>query len=260
MLRPGTGLKRATNTSKRMCLVRYPIHCDCGSQAVTEKAMGLSPIRRRQLTQTISGRRSGPVLVPRRGGDENYGLRATAELDVSPNFTLQLKGGISSVVDGGATDLVERVCGSGRTTPLSANGRPPSPNADCVVNGRSDQSSIPVEVAQAGYRYARDGRMYADFKSQYVVLAANVTSDPFDVSSITGYTHFRQEDLNNVSGEAYPATFTQFVDFKQFSQELRFQSKFSGPFNVLFGGYYAHGERSSSTQMRTYCQYQLIRS
>ena len=178
---------------------------------------------------------------PRRGGGENYGLRATAELDVSPNFTLQLKGGISSVVDGGATDLVERVCGSGRTTPLSANGRPPSPNADCVVNGRSDQSSIPIEVAQAGYRYARDGRMYADFKSQYVVLAANVTSDPFDVSSITGYTHFRQEDLNNVSGEAYPATFTQFVDFKQFSQELRFQSKFSGPFNVLFGGYYAHG-------------------
>ena len=178
---------------------------------------------------------------PRRGGAESYGVRGTADFDVSSNVTLQLKGGVSSVQDGGATDLVERICGSGRTTPLSANGRPPSPNADCAVNGRSDQSSIPVEVARAGYRYARDGKIYADFKSQYAVLTGNVTSDPFDVSSITGFTHFRQVDLNNVSGEAYPASFTQYVDFKQFSQELRFQSKFKGPFNMLFGGYFAHG-------------------
>jgi iron complex outermembrane recepter protein len=179
---------------------------------------------------------------PRRGGAETYGVRATAEWDVTPDFTLQLKGGISSVNDRGATDLVERVCGSGRTTPLPANGRPPSPNADCVVNGRSDQSAIPLEVAQANYRYARDGFMYGDFDSQYAVLTANVTSDPFDVTSITGFTHFRQADLNNVSGEAYPATFTQFVDFEQFSQELRFQSKFEGPFNATFGAYYAHGK------------------
>ncbi|WP_425229983.1 TonB-dependent receptor [Sphingomonas sp.] len=179
---------------------------------------------------------------PRRGGGETFGARATADWDVSPNFSLQLKGGVSSVNDGGATDLVERICGSGRTTPLAANGRPPSPNADCVVNGRSDQSAIPLEVAQANYRYARDGFEYADFDSQYAVLTGKITSDPFDVTSITGFTHFRQVDLNNVSGEAYPATFTQFVDFKQFSQEIRFQTKFGGPFQMQFGGYYANGK------------------
>lgn len=184
---------------------------------------------------------------PRRGGGESYGLRATAEWDVTPDFTLQLKGGISSVEDGGSTDLVERVCGSGRTTPLSANGIPPSPNADCRVNGRSDISAIPVEVAQANYRYARDGDIYADFKSRYGVLTASVTSDPFDVTSITAYYHQKQSDLNVVSGEAYPATFTQFVDYKQFSEELRFQSKFDGPFNLLFGGFYAHGKLKFNT-------------
>lgn len=184
---------------------------------------------------------------PRRGGGESYGLRGTAEWDVTPDFTLQLKGGISSVEDGGSTDLVERVCGSGRTTPLSANGRPPSPNADCTVNGRSDQSSIPLVVAQTNYRYARDGKIYADFKSQFGVLTGTLRSDPFDVTSITAYYHQKQVDLNVVSGEAYPATFTQFVDYNQFSQELRFQSKFDGPFNLLFGGFYAHGKLKFNT-------------
>ena len=184
---------------------------------------------------------------PRRGGAENYGVRATAEWDVSPDFTLQLKAGIASVNDGGSTDLVERICGSGRTTPLSANGIPPSPNADCTVNGRSDQSDIPAVVAQTDYRYARDGGIYADFKSQFAVLTGNITSDPFDVTSISAYYHQRQVDLNNVSGEAYPATFTQYVDYEQYSQEIRFQSKFNGPFNVLFGGFYAHGKLGFNT-------------
>ncbi len=181
-------------------------------------------------------------ISKRRGFAESYGLRGTADWDVSPNFTLQLKAGMSSVDDGGSTDLVERVCGSGRTTPLPANGTPPSPNADCIVNGRSDLSSIPLVVAQTNYRYARNGEIFADFKSQFGVLTGNITSDLFDVTSITAHYHQKQTDLNVVSGEAYPATFTQFVDYKQFSEELRVQSKFDGPFNFLFGGFYAHGK------------------
>ena len=178
----------------------------------------------------------------RRGFSQSYGVRGTAEWDVTPDFSLQLKAGLSSFEDGGASDLLERICGAGRTVPATALGRPPSPNADCTINGRSDMSSIPIQVAQANYRYARDGFMYTDFKSQFGVLTGRLTSDPFDVTSITGYTHFRQSDLNNVAGEAYPSTFTQFTDYKQFSQELRFQSKFDGPFNILFGGFYANGD------------------
>ncbi|WP_407811982.1 hypothetical protein, partial [Staphylococcus aureus] len=74
----------------------------------------------------------------------------------------ELKGGYANVQDGGPTDDQERLCGGGRTVPASANGIPPSPNADCRVNGRSDQSGIPIQVAQANYRWARDGHMYGD--------------------------------------------------------------------------------------------------
>lgn len=181
----------------------------------------------------------------RRGFAETLGLRGTVEWEPSTDVKFQLKGGLSRVKDGGPTDLIERVCGGGRTSPLPASfgsSFPASPNADCTVNGRSDSSAIPIQVAQTGYRYARDGKLYADFKSQFAVVTGNVKLDPFDVTSITGYYHFHQTDLNNVTGEAYPAGFSQLADYKQFSQELRFQSKFHGPLNILFGGFYAHGK------------------
>ncbi|WP_109807696.1 TonB-dependent receptor [Sphingosinithalassobacter portus] len=178
----------------------------------------------------------------RRGGGEAFSGRLTLDWDVTPTFNLQLKTGATWLDDGGPTDVLERICGSGRTTPAAANGIPPSPNADCRVNGVSDSSSIPVEVADANYRYARDGRMYARFRSQYAVLTGNIDTDTIDVTSITGYYHFKQTDLNNVSGEAYPASFTQLADFKQYSEELRFQSDFDGPLNILTGLFYAHGD------------------
>ncbi|HVK81215.1 MAG TPA: TonB-dependent receptor, partial [Verrucomicrobiae bacterium] len=134
--------------------------------------------------------------------------------------------------------IVERFCGGGRTTPLATS----SPNADCRIDGRSDSSGVPVEVATTNYRWARDGRLYGDFVSEYGVLTATADTDMFDVTSITGYYHFRQTDLNNVAGEGYPATFSQFADFEQFSQEVRVQSDFDGPLNVLFGGFISTGE------------------
>lgn len=183
----------------------------------------------------------------RRGRMETFGTRGTFEWDPSETFDLQLKAGFTRLRDGGASDLIERLCGGGRTTPLAANGRPPSPNAGCTIDGRGDSSGLPIEVASANYRYARDGRSYSHFASQYGVLTGTVRSDPFDLTSITGYYHFRQTDLNSVNGEGYPATFSQLADFEQVSQELRFQSKFDGPFNILFGGFYTHGKFTFNT-------------
>ena len=178
-----------------------------------------------------------------RGFSESLSGRVTIEWDASSALSFQLKAGFTDLTDGGPTDLIERICGGGRTTPSSANGIPPSPNADCRVNGSSDSSTLPVAVVNANYRYASpDGRLFSDFQSQYGVLTANLDSDPFDVTSITAFYRFKQTDLNNVSGEAYPASFSQLAEFEQFSQELRFQSQFDGPVNILFGAFYAHGD------------------
>lgn len=170
-----------------------------------------------------------------RGGGRTYSGRATIEWDATDNLSFQVKSGYTDQKDGGPTDIIERICGGGRTTPFAANGIPPSPNADCVINGRSDSSTIPIEVANLDYRYAGDGRMYSRLKSGFSILTATLESDVFDVTSITSYYRFKQNDLNNVSGEAYPATFSQLADYRQTSEELRFQSKWDGPVNVLFG-------------------------
>jgi outer membrane receptor protein involved in Fe transport len=183
----------------------------------------------------------------RRGGAESSSARLTVNWRPVDVFDVQLKTGFTELKDGGPTDLIERICGGGRTTPFAANGIPPSPNADCRIDGRSDSSALPRQVAEANYRYAGDGKLYSDFASQYAVVNANLDLGQFDINSITGYYHFRQTDLNNVSGEAYPASFSQFADFTQYSQELRFQSKFDGPFNMMFGGFVAHGEFEFNT-------------
>jgi outer membrane receptor protein involved in Fe transport len=183
----------------------------------------------------------------RRGGQEAYSGRVSLEWDATPTFNLALKAGLTGLKDGGPTDVLERICGGGRTTPFTANGVPPSPNADCKINGVSDSSSLPTQVAQANYRYARDGKMYADFTSQFAALTGNITTDPFNITSITSYYHFKQTDLNNVAGEAYPASFSQLAEFDQFAEEIRFQSKFEGPFNVLFGAFYSTGDFTFNT-------------
>lgn len=171
----------------------------------------------------------------RRGGSETTSGRLTVDWAPTSNFDVELKVGATRQKDGGPTDIVERICGSGRTVPFTANGIPPSANADCRINGAADSSSLPIQVAQANYRYARDGRMYGDLKSKFAILTAKAEFDKVDVTSITSYYTFKQNDLNNVSGEAYPASFSQLADFRQTAEELRFQTKFEGPLNVLFG-------------------------
>lgn len=183
----------------------------------------------------------------KRGGAESFGTRLTLDWDATSNFNLQLKAGASWLDDGGPTDTLERICGDGRTTPATMNGIPASPNTGCTIDGRADSVSIPEAVATADYRYARDGRMYAKFRSQYGVLTANITGDPFDVTSISSFYHFKQTDLNNVGGEQYPATFSQLADFEQYSQEVRFQSKFDGIFNIMAGAFYSHGKFEFNT-------------
>lgn len=178
----------------------------------------------------------------RRGGGRTLSGRLTLDWRASDQLTFVLKTGYTDQKDGGPTDVVERICGGGRTTPATMNGVPPSPNADCRVDGRSDSSTLPVAVAAADYRWAGDGRMYARLKSGFGILTSSLDTDIMDVTSITSYYRFRQTDLNNVSGEAYPASFSQLADYRQFGEELRFQTKFDGAVNALFGMFYSHSK------------------
>lgn len=178
----------------------------------------------------------------RRGASRTESGRLTVDFRPTDNLDFQLKVGATRQKDGGPTDVLERICGAGRTVPAAANGIPPSPNADCRINGVSDASGLPAQVAAANYRYAGDGSIYGDLKSSYMVLTSTATFDKLDVTSITAHYGFKQTDLNNVSGEAYPASFSQLADFSQTSEEVRFTTKLDGPLNFMFGGFYSESE------------------
>lgn len=194
-----------------------------------------------------------PLGMERHKIEDNRGFGETLSgrltLDYEPNdlVDFELKLGASKQEDGGPTDVLERICGAGRTVPATANGIPPSPNADCTVNGVSDSSSVPREVAAANYRYSRDGDMYADFSSGYSVLTSKFNLDALDIESITSFYRFVQKDLNNVAGEGYPATFTQKAAYDQLSQEIRFSTKSDGPFNSNFGAFYSDSDFEFNT-------------
>ena len=177
-----------------------------------------------------------------RGGAETFSGRLTLVYEPNELFDFKLKAGTTHNKDGGATDYLERQCGDGRTTPSTANGVPPSPNADCKINGKTDVSSLPKEVAQAGYRWSNNGETYSDLESNYIVLNSFLHLDKMEVTSITSFYDFIQKDLNNVAGEAYPASFSQLADYQQFSQELRFQTQWDSPINLMFGGFYSDSE------------------
>ncbi len=177
-----------------------------------------------------------------RGGGETWSGRLTLVYEPNELFDFKLKAGTTHNEDGGATDYLERICGAGRMTPSPANGVPPSPNADCKLNGVTDVSSLPKEVVQAGYRWAKDGATYSELESNYLVLNSYLHLDTLEITSITSYYDFVQKDLNNVSGEAYPASFSQFADFQQFSQELRFQTEWNSPVNLMFGAFYSDSD------------------
>ena len=75
--------------------------------------------------------RAPPRYSSRRGRSASFGARLTLNWDVTDNFNMELKTGATWMEDGG-------------------------PNADCKVDGRSDLSTLPVEVVRANYRYAGD--------------------------------------------------------------------------------------------------------
>lgn len=184
-------------------------------------------------------------VARRRGESKSLSGRLTVDFEPTPELLFSLKMSATRYEDNGPADMFERVCGGGRTTPQPVGGAV-SPYADCEPDGRTDHGTLPVAVA-AGMREARDGRPYGEFNSQFVSLNSGYTSDNFSLSSITGYYHFRDRTSYDVNGVPRAIWQTLFVDYKQFSQELRFATDFDGPWNFVVGGYFADQDFTYNT-------------
>lgn len=172
-----------------------------------------------------------------RGGNETVSGRLTLQYDPTSDLNLVLKIGATQYEDNGGSELYERICGGGRTVPRPTAGID-NPFADCAIDGRADHATIPAEVAPY-LLFGRDGKPYTDLESKYAVLNGSYDFGSYELSSITGYYGFRQQDNNEFNGATRTVHTGQLADFSQFSQEVRLQSNWAGPVNVMVGGLYA---------------------
>lgn len=187
-------------------------------------------------TDTATGLARAPQS-PYRDPTSTISGRLTLKFDPSDTLSFLLKGGYTHYEDDGAGNLYERKCGGGRTTPLPTGGVS-NPFADCAVDGRADHSASNPAFVQ-NFRYARGGKTFTDLDSYFTVLTTNIDTDTFDITSITGYSHFQQTDYNDFVGAVRNVAVSQLAKFSQLSQEVRIASDFDGPINFAIGGYFS---------------------
>ncbi len=181
----------------------------------------------------------------RSGANDSLSARLTLLYQPNSSFSLNFKAGDTTYHDNSATDLYERICGAGRTTPQPwvqpfFNNTPiAAPSADCSINGVGDHATMPQEVVTGPgrLRWGGDGTPYLDLNSRFAILNAQNDFDHVSLSSITSYYRYTQSDMNDFNGSPHAVTSPQHTEFEQTSEEARLETKFDGPFNAMLGAY-----------------------
>jgi outer membrane receptor protein involved in Fe transport len=113
------------------------------------------------------------------------------------------------------------------------------PNGDCRANAHQSAGDLPSLEASTE-RGFRDGRAYGQFRSGLASLTADYAAPGLNFTSVTGYLRYGWKSSSNATQSVYPYGGYSFQEdkFRQFSQELRVVSDFSGALNFSAGLYY----------------------
>ncbi len=171
------------------------------------------------------------------GGREQFLGRLTLTFKPTDDFDANLKVSGTTFSDDGAGAMVQL-----RSCPVGGKAQPifgvADPSEDCVLNKHMSRSSAPPEIV-VNWPDAKGGKLYTNYNSIMAVLAMNQRFDKVTVSSVTGYYDFKTRYFDNYdfsgSGQVFAGEDTH---YSAFSQELRANTTFDGPFNLLAGVYY----------------------
>ena len=119
------------------------------------------------------------------------------------------------------------------------------PTTRCEKDFRITQTNMPFDIAASGFRGARDGRPYNDYKSYAINGNLSYAFDNMTWSTVLNYQYNRNQFLIDTDYEvnALSATNTFVSDYSSWralSAESRVLTSFDGPINVLLGAYYQH--------------------
>jgi outer membrane receptor protein involved in Fe transport len=170
---------------------------------------------------------------------ENLMLRGTVLFDPTDTLSVRLKVNHGDTrMEGPGFDVHLASCPDG-TAPANAAGvRFVSATDDCKM----DRNTAVIALDPAAFPGIYNGGVpFGHIKQTFGTLEMNFQATPeLTVSSLTGYLDLKQRFMTNGGASSFAGS--AFVvqggyDRKDFTQELRLTSDYSGPFNFMLGGF-----------------------
>lgn len=158
--------------------------------------------------------------------------------DFEANFKLT----VSEKTDAGGASNTEPFCVGSTKTPVTL-GTIPLPGADCQRNRVRNVSALAPELA-VNYPYGNGGVPYYDSNILLASLTLNKDFENITLTSTTGYYDQEVSDADSYDWTPYNVIFdAEHENYKLFTQELRANTDFGGPFNFQAGVYFDHYKR-----------------
>ena len=175
---------------------------------------------------------TAPAPVRELPQEKDFGARFTAKYTPNDNFSLTVKAGITKYRTKDATWNYEMVnCPLGHTQV--------NPTESCSNNWHMQQNPVPADIAATnGILNRHGGQLYQDYDAYAYSANAAYTGDKVDVTSVTGLHRFVNYFLGDydftggVNGGTWGLERSR---YKALSEELRIQTKFDGPVNLMTG-------------------------
>jgi iron complex outermembrane receptor protein len=180
---------------------------------------------------------------------ENIVVRGTALWDPAENFRARLKlSYVKTLSEGGNQQLAS--CPDGKGAVPGFGIQFINPDDDCRLNRRLWM----VDMDPAAFVGVRNGGTpFVDSIQKYGTLELNYDPSPqLSLNSTTAYYRLKTDSLinGNITGFAGPGLAADnHYTRRQFTQEIRLNSEFSGPLNFTLGGFYEDGRLQNTIRV-----------
>jgi len=175
-------------------------------------------------------------------GNRDIAVRGTLLWEPTDNFTANLKLTYNDQKRNAGNATSEPFCLAPTTQPVLM-GTVSLPDSDCRKDKVTSHGAVAPEYA-ANIPYANNGNPYFDSKIALATLTLTQRSDQGSLTSTTGYYNQVTKQLNVSDWSTYATIWAASREkYELFTQELRYDSDFDGPFNIMLGAYFEHFRR-----------------
>ena len=141
--------------------------------------------------------------------------------------------------DNGETAGTELLCrGKPQTLDLLSGTFVTDPNGSCALNGRRSLGAFPPTLASR-FPHSKGGIPYTDYKSVVSSLTLSYELENVALTAVTGYYSYDNAGFDNFGYSSAPSIYGYNRDHSDaLTQEIRANTRFTGPINLTYGVFY----------------------